>query len=965
MAEIRCPMCAKPNPEELEACNFCGALLKPLLSVSPDDFAPIHPGEQPVKKQTTELERVLPAFGEKGSIQPGDAPTKKNTAELERALPSWLRNLRGQDDGPPAAEAAKPFATDRVGAAHSTYSAQGRPPAPEAGSTPQPAEVKLPDWLAGFESGSEEEVPEWLADIRAEPQPPKRASAEKEPRTQPEGADWLKGLRHGEEEAQAWPDSKAPPQRMAAFVEPPFPSEPGEAAFLEVLPGWFSELKSESAPAQPDAGKKPVAAAGEPVSAPSEELPDWLLKLQEESKAPTQELPQIHVPFEESPDWLAKLQASAYSEPELPSAPIVAPGASVPAEKLAREATPFGESPDWLKELGASAYTEPEQPSAPEAAVPAEKLAREAAPFGESLDWLKELGASDYAEPIPPSAPEAAVPVEKLAREAAPFGESPDWLKELGASADTETEPPSAPIIAPEAAAPAEAIPAWLAELKAEAAPAAQAFTSPVEPLPVEKPVEALPDWLTAADFEKAAPLAEVFPPTGAQELASIPAEDSQANFPMEVPDWLSTLGLEEAEETVAGKSAQKAEAHEPGELPSWVQAMRPVEAVMAESEVPQEKAEEESAAGGPLAGLSGVLPLGPGLGPLRKMPAYSSKLQVTESQKRHAASLERLVSTESEPRPIKGQSRMPPARLLRWVIALVLILAASLPIVTGIQTVPGAIYPAELGPTRELINGLGTNSPVLVVFDYEPALSGELEAAAAPVIDHLLFKAPRLAIISTSPTGPILAERFLKTTQASHGYQRSDPVDQRGEGYINLGYLAGGPAGVLGFAQNPSVTAANSVEGAPAWGTQPLQGVQNLSDFAALIILTDNPDTGRIWIEQAGPYLKNSPLLMVISAQAEPMLRPYYDSGQIKGLVTGLAGGKAYEQANEPAFPGPGLARRYWDAFSLSLFLAEMMILIGGLWGAMAAWRARRNTVRAVSNGGTPVRDGKPEEGD
>ncbi|MBU2610101.1 MAG: hypothetical protein KJ606_04030, partial [Chloroflexi bacterium] len=712
--------------------------------------------------------------------------------------------------------------------------------------------VKLPDWLAGFESGSEEEVPEWLADIRAEPQPPKRTSAEKEPRTQPEGADWLKGLRQGEEEAQARLDSKAPP----------FPSEPGEAAFLEVLPGWFSELKSESAPAQPDAGKKPVAAAGEPVSAPSEELPDWLLKLQEESKAPTQELPQIHVPFEESPDWLAKLQASAYSEPEPPGAPIVAPGASSPAEKLAREATPFGESPDWLKELGASAYTEPEQPSAPEAATTAEEVPA----------WLAELKA------------EAAVPAERSASEAAPFGESLDWRKELGASDYTEPEPPSAP----EAAAAAEEVPAWLAELKAEVAPArvevpaAQAFVSPVEPLPVEKPVEALPDWLTAADFEKVAPLAEVFPPTGAQELASIPAEDSQANFPMEVPDWLSTLGPEEAEEAVAGKSAQKAEALEPGELPSWVQAMRPVEAVMAESEVPQEKAEEESAAGGPLAGLSGVLPLGPGLGPLRKPPAYSSTLQVTESQKRHAASLERLVSTESEPRPIKGQSRMPSARLLRWVIALVLILAASLPIVTGIQAVPGAIYPAESGPTRELINGLGTNSPVLVVFDYEPALSGELEAAAAPVIDHLLFKAPRLAIISTSPTGPILAERFLKTTQASHrvgaarSYQRSDPVDQRGQGYVNLGYLAGGPAGVLGFAQNPPVTAANSFEGTPAWGMPPLQGVQNLGDFAALIILTDNADTGRIWIEQAGPYLKNSPLLMVISAQAEPMLRPY-----------------------------------------------------------------------------------------
>jgi hypothetical protein len=73
-------------------------------------------------------------------------------------------------------------------------------------------------------------------------------------------------------------------------------------------------------------------------------------------------------------------------------------------------------------------------------------------------------------------------------------------------------------------------------------------------------------------------------------------------------------------------------------------------------------------------------------------------------------------------------------------------------------------------------------------------------------------------------------------------------------------------------------------------------------------------------------------------------MIRPYYDSGQIKGLVTGLAGGKAYEQANEQAFQGVGLARRYWDAFSAGLFLAEVMILVGGLWSGIAAWRARRS---------------------
>ncbi len=86
-------------------------------------------------------------------------------------------------------------------------------------------------------------------------------------------------------------------------------------------------------------------------------------------------------------------------------------------------------------------------------------------------------------------------------------------------------------------------------------------------------------------------------------------------------------------------------------------------------------------------------------------------------------------------------------------------------------------------------------------------------------------------------------------------------------------------------------------MDGQPAWGTGPLQGIQNLSDFAAVIILTDNADTGRNWIEQAGPRLGSTPMVMIISAQAEPMIRPYFDSGQLKGLVSGLSDAKIYEQ--------------------------------------------------------------------
>jgi hypothetical protein len=106
------------------------------------------------------------------------------------------------------------------------------------------------------------------------------------------------------------------------------------------------------------------------------------------------------------------------------------------------------------------------------------------------------------------------------------------------------------------------------------------------------------------------------------------------------------------------------------------------------------------------------------------------------------------------------------------------------------------------------------------------------------------------------------------------------------------------------------------------------------------VIVLTDNADTARIWVEQTGAILGQTPLLMAISAQAEPMIRPYYDSQQIKGLVTGLAGGKAYEQALQLS----GLGQLYWDSYSLGLFVAECIIIFGSLWSLISVWRNRKS---------------------
>ena len=222
--------------------------------------------------------------------------------------------------------------------------------------------------------------------------------------------------------------------------------------------------------------------------------------------------------------------------------------------------------------------------------------------------------------------------------------------------------------------------------------------------------------------------------------------------------------------------------------------------------------------------------------------------------------------------------------------------------------------------------------APVLVVFDYEPSLSGEMQTVAEPYLNRLmLLKHPRLTILSSSPTGSALAENFISGPLADRDYQR-------GKQYIDLGYLPGGLAGVYDFAQNPIAVMPFGADGSQVWQTAPLQGVTHLSDFAAIILLTDSAEAGRVWIEQAGPLRGNASLVIVSSSQAGPMLMPYLASGQVNGLINGLNDASKVEQANGQA----GLARRYWDAYSVGLLLAAVMILLGGLWSLVGGLQAR-----------------------
>ncbi len=842
MADVRCPMCGKSNPAELEICQFCGARLTPLPASTPVDSQPIKAGEDPVKKEPSEFEKVKLAGGD--LVHAGEAPTKNNTPELEPTLPSWLRSLREDQDSAESKSAADASAGQVL-------------PLGPAPTTSPDSSGDLPDWLSGLGKAAsddeEEEVPGWLSSLRDEKTgtPASESAPAPEPALNTTGSlsagpgdtDWMARLGSEPQPSDKLPAGPATPE------QPPAPQ--GD----EEMPDWQSVISG-------------IPEENKPASGQAENLPDWLNQLKEKTN-------------------------------DLKPAPPRDRTGTTPRgdEGTAAES----DVPDWLSNFGAA-------PGTPEAAT------------GESLpEWLSDLEAK--------TGPESAAPAPVFSSELPPSVVVP--VPERGSAAQNET-------------------PGWVSQFQADVNAAEEQeakkeqFEGAPPPPAIKKGTGPAPDWL--AGIEPTTTPSEGTPALIAISEGAAPEDKDEAAFSTEMPDWLSRLNPEQAAEKTPEGDAETSipENLEVSELPSWVRAMRPVESAVTEAKpTPQEDAQvtEQS---GPLAGLQGVLPAGPGLGPLRKPPAYSSILQVTDGQQRYAAAFERLVSSETQPQAAK-RTRLASNRLWRWLIAGLLILAVGLPLTTGIQvTQASKLQPPEMVNAFTLIGSLPSNAPVLVVFDYAPALSGELEAAAAPLMDHLLLQGPRLALISTSPTGPALAERFLHDTSASilvagHNYQD-------GQQYVNLGYLAGGPSGVLYFSISPAEAAPFTLDGQQAWQLAPLQGVQKLSDFAAIIVLTDNADSGRVWIEQTGSTIGNTPMLMVISAQVEPMILPYYDSGQVKGLVTGLAGGEAYGQTIVRPDAQTGLAQRYWNSFSAGTLVAEILIIVGALWSAITGWRARRD---------------------
>jgi hypothetical protein len=920
MAELRCPNCGRNNPDLLDICQFCQTPLKP--------EAVLRSGEKPTKKNTGELESVLPEWLKDVRQQAKDAAEEQEAAQAaadskvqknepldllaglasqagrgdEEDVPDWLASI---NPGARPTPSTPPVSAAESG---SDFFAQFNQPESKAEPVSQPSQEQAPSWMDGMRDTSpapqeKDELSEWFTQASGKPEEIIESEGEQgdlgwgsisdlhsgsgeKSTTEPEDLSWLHNLEAASKQTGDLQTPKKETGWMAEFEAPATPSQPTSSQ--EDL-SWLDRLGGIEDASQP---------APESSSTSQEDL-DWLRRQAEFGGKPesagTSQPAAPDAASQEDLSWLSNLGAAHESQPV-----DAAPNQPIPPKPFATE-----EDLDWINKLGGT--SEPAQPANPFS------VSEEIQPSAEDLSWLNNLG-----KPSEPPAPAASQP-------------DLSWLNDLGGEPEPLATPPFAPSedekVSPRQTAPLtskaaeETEPDWLKS-------AAEAPSMPA-------PGDLSMDWFSGsgqAEPEKTPPPApqtipfesDIFSST--EESTPLSNQDVDSLFSVEMPDWLSRPEQgagEPVSQQTGTPSSEGDESLSPVDLPSWVQAMRPVEAVITETapSVSSQPAETE----GPLAGLHGVIPMA-AIGSSRRPKPVSLMLQASDEQQASAVLLEQILGSETSPRALITSSVVTSQQWLRWALTGLFLLVLSAGILLGSQTMPvSANLPTRVSAVSNAVIAIPANSKVLVVIDYEPSLAGEMEAVGGPLLDQIvLLSQPTLSFVSTSPNGAALAERLLVNTR----------INQAGLPYLNLGYLPGGAAGILGFIEAPGQII-------------PLSGVGSFSEYSALVVLTDHAQSGRVWVEQlqnrktVDPVLTNQPLLMVASAQAGPLLQPYVDSRQITGMISGLADAARYELLNNSR---PGIARSYWDTFGIGLMTSVALIVIGSLWSLFNGMRSRAN---------------------
>ena len=220
-----------------------------------------------------------------------------------------------------------------------------------------------------------------------------------------------------------------------------------------------------------------------------------------------------------------------------------------------------------------------------------------------------------------------------------------------------------------------------------------------------------------------------------------------------------------------------------------------------------------------------------------------------------------------------------------------------------------------------DAIDKVPDGSTVLMSCDYDPSGIPEMVPMTRTAFRHLLGKNCKVVITVLWPGGPGLVDSVLSEVA------REFPDKKYGVDWVNLGYKSGNEAVMVVMGQGIANAFPRDYRGLDSRSLPVMREVRDYASFPLLVNISSGYPGTKEWVQQVQARF-HLPMVAGVTAVSAPEYYPYLQSGQIRGLLGGMAGAAEYEKARGEK----GSATRGMDAQSLGHLFVAFCILLGNL---------------------------------
>lgn len=257
-----------------------------------------------------------------------------------------------------------------------------------------------------------------------------------------------------------------------------------------------------------------------------------------------------------------------------------------------------------------------------------------------------------------------------------------------------------------------------------------------------------------------------------------------------------------------------------------------------------------------------------------------------------------------------------------RWIFLIVgLLVLVPLLWPIGLPIVPTT----PVRQYHDAIAAIPDGSTVLMSCDYDPASTPELGPMAETSLRQLWDKRCKIVVTVLWNGGAAVVDQTIERVADEYrarGIPLKDGVD-----YVNLGYKSGNEAVMVLMGQGIASAFPVDQHGRVTARLPIMRNVTDFSSFPLLVNISAGYPGTKEWVQQVNSRF-HLPMVSGCTAVSAPEFFPYLQSGQLRGLLGGMAGAAEYEVLRKER----GAATSGMDAQSMAHLFIALCIVLGNV---------------------------------